>query len=221
MPTKYQLWLSFCISVAIHVVVLFLSFSLGDERKEEREYKALHVSLGEDGEIEFASESGFSRPLAFQSTEMKSKDKEPDSEGEGIKAPEKKQAQVPPVSFQPNSAPQPVNKAQDTRRGVNVGNSSSGVHNLSYEQLLPLWLERFKEGPKDTNGEPLRGRGVVFLTINRQGRILLYKIKRSTGVSELDRALIQMIKAANPAIPFPEEYRVGDKTVSYEIEFRF
>ncbi len=107
--------------------------------------------------------------------------------------------------------------------GFILGNSSSEdtADLVSYEQMLPLWLNKFREYPAQAQILGLEGSGDVFIKINRNGKVLLSKIIKSTGHPMLDRALMKMIIDADPVLPTPPDYYSDKKTFSYTINFKF
>jgi TonB family protein len=103
------------------------------------------------------------------------------------------------------------------------GNTLDGTANeLSrYEQLLPLWLDRFREYPAEAIELGLEGKGIVFIKINREGKVLFASIAKSTGYSLLDDSLLAMVAQANPVLPVPQDYAPEHYEFSYQIEFGF
>lgn len=109
--------------------------------------------------------------------------------------------------------------------GVENGNVKEKKINkslkLNYEKILPLWLHKFLEYPEEANAKGLTGEGMIFITIDRDGNIVFAQIKESTGHDILDKALVEMIRKANPVVPLPDDYHPKKRTRSYEIKFRF
>lgn len=92
---------------------------------------------------------------------------------------------------------------------------------LNYEMKLSLWLDKFRKYPPEAQAKQLKGEGVVFITIDRVGHVMLARIKQSTGHPILDDALMQMVKDANPVLPVPKGYFPEQSSFSYEVAFRF
>jgi protein TonB len=107
--------------------------------------------------------------------------------------------------------------------GRYLGNSAAVDAKLltSYEQMLPLWLDKFRTYPEEAINAGISGRGDVFIKIDRNGKVLLSKVTKSTGSEILDKALIKMVEDADPVIPVPAGYYEGRKTFSYRITFEF
>lgn len=107
--------------------------------------------------------------------------------------------------------------------GTIIGNSLDRNANKldSYEAMLPLWLEKFKQSPSDSKGRYILGSGEIFIKIDRKGRVLLAKVLKSTGSPVLDRVLMEMIADADPVLPVPLDYYAQRKTFSYKIPVKF
>lgn len=116
---------------------------------------------------------------------------------------------------------QQLNIASLPLQGSVVGNDNaeeiSGA--MTYEQLLPLWMERFKFYPAEAKGMNLQGKGIVRITIKRDGKILYKEIEEGTGEPLLDKALMRMMADADPVIPVPTDYYPDKKTLSYRMRF--
>lgn len=91
----------------------------------------------------------------------------------------------------------------------------------SYEQMLSLWLDKFKRYPSDAKESDIIISGEVFIKIDRNGKVLLSKIIKSTGYPQYDKALMKMLVDADPVLPVPIDYHSDKKTFSYKIEFEF
>jgi protein TonB len=92
---------------------------------------------------------------------------------------------------------------------------------LSYEQMLPLWLEQFKIYPEQARVLGLEGEGVITIKVKRDGKVLKKWIEESTGHPILDRALMKMVEDADPVIPIPPDYLPERKAPSYRMKFGF
>lgn len=79
-----------------------------------------------------------------------------------------------------------------------------------YEQLISLWIQKFKIYPQEAKDQHLQGDTLVRLRIDRQGTIRYYLLEYSTGHQILDRAAIDMIRRANPVPSVPIDYPQGD-----------
>lgn len=98
------------------------------------------------------------------------------------------------------------------KSGSTRGNSTAKDAELMkrYEQLISLWIEKFKQYPMEARQEGLQGETVVRIRIDRKGNIRYYLLERSTGHPILDRAAIDMVRRANPVPAVPNDYPKGD-----------
>lgn len=96
--------------------------------------------------------------------------------------------------------------------GSTLGNSDAKNAEMisRYEQLISLWIQKFKLYPDEAKAQGMQGETVVRIRIDRQGNIRYYILERSTGYQLLDRAAIDMIKRANPVPAVPNDYPQGD-----------
>jgi TonB family protein len=79
-----------------------------------------------------------------------------------------------------------------------------------YEQLISLWIQKFKLYPEEARAQNMQGETVVRIRIDRQGNIIHRMLERSTGYQMLDRAALDMISRANPVPAVPHDYPQGD-----------
>ncbi len=96
--------------------------------------------------------------------------------------------------------------------GSVVGNSTAKEAEMMerYEQLISLWIEKFKQYPDEARSNGMQGETVVRIRIDRHGNIRYYILERSTGFQVLDKAAIDMVKRANPVPAVPNDYPPGD-----------
>lgn len=97
-------------------------------------------------------------------------------------------------------------------RGSARGNSTAKEAELMsrYEQLISLWIEKFKQYPMEAREQGLQGETVVRIRIDRKGNIRYYILEHSTGHQLLDRAAIDMVRRANPVPAVPNDYPRGE-----------
>jgi protein TonB len=96
--------------------------------------------------------------------------------------------------------------------GSVMGNSTAKEAEMMsrYEQLISLWIEKFKKYPDEARSQGMQGETVVRIRIDRQGTVRYYILERSTGHQVLDKAAIDMVKRANPVPAVPNDYPQGD-----------
>ncbi|WP_199930334.1 energy transducer TonB [Sedimenticola thiotaurini] len=69
--------------------------------------------------------------------------------------------------------------------------------------ILQSWLERHKEYPRRARRRHQQGVVMLYFVMNRQGQVLHYEIRKSSGYALLDREVSEMIKRAQPLPPMP------------------
>jgi periplasmic protein TonB len=96
--------------------------------------------------------------------------------------------------------------------GAKEGNSAASHAEMisRYEQLISLWIQKFKLYPEQARLQSMQGETVVRIRIDRRGNIRYYALERSTGYEVLDRAAIDMMRRANPVPAVPNEYPPGE-----------
>ncbi len=111
----------------------------------------------------------------------------------------------------------------EEEEGVVIGNSAGQNADklATYEQMLPLWLNKFRKYPDEARSASITGTGEVFIKIDRNGKVLLSRIIKSTGNQALDMSLANMLYEADPVLPIPADYYPDKATFSYKIAFEF
>ena len=233
--------IAFLISVAIHLLVLGAVF-IEKQLIEEPEFKPLKVRLQENGDDkQYVSDllsQANQEALLVPKINQPSKEITPDDSENYLSAKEKEAASLAAKNIEDDKKKaeeskknaqtevKPVSKPSPTTnytKKKSVGNSKDANAEglMRYEQLLPLWLERFRTYPPMAKQLGLEGNGVVYLRIDRKGKVLFASVSRSTGHQILDDALLSMVAAANPVIAVPVNYNPKLNELSYQIEFRF
>lgn len=115
---------------------------------------------------------------------------------------------------QPTTLPSAESKAP--------GNTTSKEAEMiaRYEQLISMWIQKFKIYPEAAKQAGQMGETVARVRIDRRGNIRYYTLERSTGHTALDQAAIDMIKRANPVPAVPQDYPPGD-LLEFRIPIRF
>lgn len=113
------------------------------------------------------------------------------------------------------------NLLHSANQGFELGNSIEEFYKgkLTYEQLLPLWLNKFRHYPEKAEKMKIDGKGIIYIKINREGEVLSFKILQSTGYRILDKALSDMVHKAEPLFPVPGHYHPEKKTLAFQISF--
>ncbi|MDA0781585.1 MAG: TonB family protein [Rickettsiales bacterium] len=107
--------------------------------------------------------------------------------------------------------------------GSKVGNVTDEESQdlVTYEQMLPLWLKKFQVYPEQAELLRLSGRGILKITIRRNGKVLKAEIEESTGHPILDSALLSMAERADPVIPVPPDHLPEMNILTYKMAFGF
>lgn len=97
--------------------------------------------------------------------------------------------------------------------GSPLGNNEDGGEEVMrrYEQVLSLWIERHKVYPAAARDAEMEGDAVIRIRINREGKILLYRLEKATKSDVLNDAIEDMVRSANPAPAVPSNYPAGDR----------
>lgn len=132
---------------------------------------------------------------------------------EALKAVAESPKQASPPAAQPaetSVAAAPVSPGLSGQRPApNAGSGSAASSGgnpgaeADYYATLLAWLERHKEYPR--GAQLRRQQGVVHLrfTIDGTGKVLAYRLERSSGFDALDDAVERMIRKAEPLPPIP------------------
>ncbi len=103
-------------------------------------------------------------------------------------------------------------QASSAGAGSALGNSSGAETDMlkRYEQVISLWIARNRIYPEEARRAGLQGEAVVRVRVSRAGKILKYRIERSSGHRVIDAALGEMVRRSNPVPAIPAGYPGGD-----------
>lgn len=90
-----------------------------------------------------------------------------------------------------------------------------------YEQHLIEWINRYKRYPLAAQKRQQQGVVTAVFTIDGGGHLKSYKIASTSGYKLLDKAVIKMLKRANPMPEVPMEIRKGKSSFSYAVPIVF
>ena len=74
-----------------------------------------------------------------------------------------------------------------------------------FMSLLQAWLEKHKEYPRRAQSRRQEGTALLYFVMNRDGDVLDFKLRKSSGYRLLDREVMAMIKRAQPLPRIPDE----------------
>ena len=88
-----------------------------------------------------------------------------------------------------------------------------------YLSQLMARLNQFKKYPLDLKKKKKQGVVTLQFSINKYGEILYSKVLRSSGIPDLDKAAIKMLKQANPLPEIPDSMHREKLTLAIPIEY--
>lgn len=103
---------------------------------------------------------------------------------------------------------------------ANLGPSgASGAAAADYFALVRGWLEKHKEYPRRAQKRRQQGTAMLFFVVGRDGNVLDYRIRDSSGFKILDTEVEAMIQRAQPLPPIPREFRQSQLELVVPIQF--
>jgi len=116
---------------------------------------------------------------------------------------------------------QPENTSNND--GSAIGNSTDETADTKarYEQMISLWIQKFKIYPDYAREQGMQGSTVVRISIDRHGNIRWSELQGNTGYPELDRAAIDMVRRANPVPAAPDDYKPDQQMFEFLIPVNY
>lgn len=107
--------------------------------------------------------------------------------------------------------------------GNTLGNKveASQVRVQAYTQTIALWLDKFKVYPEEAKAAGMQGRAMVRIRIDRRGNVHYRILSERTAYPLLDKAVLDMVRRANPVPPVPADYPVVDEYLEFVIPVSF
>lgn len=90
----------------------------------------------------------------------------------------------------------------------------------SYFSELSAQLARHKRYPNRARKRNEEGLVMLFITINRDGKVIESYISKSSGHSKLDKAVLSMLEKASPLPAFPDEMKQSQLSINIPIDFK-
>ncbi len=136
-----------------------------------------------------------------------------------------------PKPVQPQPEPSAVAVTTEHQQTQTTRKQSTGVsHSLttggtpaaisSYYALIAAHLAKHKRYPISARRRGEEGRVDISFTLASDGHLLGYQIVNGSGYAALDKAVMRMLKTANPLPPFPPSVSGHELTIRIPIEFR-
>ena len=101
------------------------------------------------------------------------------------------------------------------------GQPSGGAlgEEADYLARVRAWLERHKRYPSRARLLRQEGTALLYLAMDREGKLQAYEVRQSTGHELLDRALVAMIRRAQPLPRMPDSMTRSRLEVIVPVEF--
>jgi protein TonB len=98
-------------------------------------------------------------------------------------------------------------QATGSENANGLGGLGGGVPGAtpSYLAQLQAWLEKHKEFPRAAQIRRQQGMAKLFFVIDRDGKVLDFRIEKSSGHDLLDKEVLAMIRRASPVPPMPSD----------------
>jgi periplasmic protein TonB len=91
--------------------------------------------------------------------------------------------------------------------GVAVPDQAGSPGAADYMSLLQAWLEKHKQYPRRAQTRRLQGTALLYFAMDADGRVLSFRIERSSGHALLDAEVEAMIRRATPLPAVPPSLR--------------
>jgi protein TonB len=129
--------------------------------------------------------------------------------------PQPNQAYLPsaPAPPTPAAPPQTASAATPAPAPVPTPEASAG-----YRALLSAWLEGHKHYPDSARQRGEEGHAVLRFEVDRNGRVIDYAVTKSSGYSDLDESIEEMMRGATLP-PFPAGMPQPRMQVSVTLRF--
>jgi protein TonB len=102
-----------------------------------------------------------------------------------------------------------------------AGKSKVAVREVlaSYEQVLLAWIERHKRYPRNALRRRIEGRPILEIRIDRNGRLLDYRLTEPSRQAELDEAAVSLVQRASPFPAVPADHTESTFTFRFGVNF--
>lgn len=112
-------------------------------------------------------------------------------------------------------------EALGSRLGNRTRSDNDTAIKSRYTQDISLWLDKHKTYPAAARMQGIGGKVILRIRINRQGKVLRYMLEQSSGSDIIDRAITQMVDAANPLPAVPTDYPDNRPYLEFLIPINF
>src|SRR5262249_49464691 len=104
---------------------------------------------------------------------------------------------TPPVEAPVQAAPTPAAPLPPQLAALPPTAGRPGA-DADYFAVVLAWLEKHKEYPRQAQIRRMQGTAILHFELDRQGKVLSFRLDRSSGYPELDHEVEEMIKRASP-----------------------
>ena len=106
--------------------------------------------------------------------------------------------------------------------GSGQGGGEAGLAGLdpAYVRRFMASIERQKRYPRAARNQRLEGTALLWVRLDRSGRVLAYDVRESSGHVLLDRAVVRTIEHADPLPPLPASYPKAEVEMLIPIAFQ-
>ena len=218
----YHWWLTLSIAIVLHV---FLLINYKQDNNHAHENVSSHQS-----EIIIGLKKLKHPPIAKQLYVIDIIEAVPVPVNPAIKKP--KPIVIKPVVAAPKIAttnkvqkqkktPSKQSQINTTSRNAANASVSTGNEIAVYYAQLAQWLERHKKYPTIARRRNQQDNVTIQFVMNKQGKLLRYKLIKPSKYDSLNRATIKMLERASP-MPVPPKELIGDKIeLKYTIPVNF
>jgi len=126
---------------------------------------------------------------------------------------------TPPPAVAGSQGKAGTKDAKETGSGDNSQGGGQAGAAADYMSVLQAWLEKHKEYPRSARLRRIEGAVLLYFAIDRDGRLLTYRIERSSGHRMLDTETIAMINRAQPLPPIPSDMSRDKLEVVVPVQF--
>jgi periplasmic protein TonB len=123
----------------------------------------------------------------------------------------------PQTTLAPEAAPVPVAPAPAPQPQIAPATQPSAMP--SFEALLVAHLDRYKRYPRASQMRGEQGVALLRFTMDRQGRVLGFRLEQGSGHAALDEEVLALIRRAEPLPPFPPEIAVQQLELVVPVRF--
>lgn len=114
-----------------------------------------------------------------------------------------------------------VSKAMKKASGQTNSHSNGGRagDTQGYFSQLMSWLNQHKNYPAELKKNKRQGTVIIKFTMNHDGKVIRSNIKKTSGITALDNAALNMLSSASPLPPIPDEMNRQQLTLAIPVHY--